>query len=57
MSFQITVEPSGRRFTADDNETLLTAGIREVEGDLHLQSFVLDSDFPEARLLEVRLPQ
>lgn len=35
---------------------LLTAGIREVDGDLHLQSFVLDSDFPEARLLEVRLP-
>ena len=29
MSFQISVLPSGRSFTADDNETLLTAGIRQ----------------------------
>ncbi|WP_291912705.1 CDP-6-deoxy-delta-3,4-glucoseen reductase [Limnohabitans sp.] len=29
MSFQISVQPSGRSFTADDNETLLTAGIRQ----------------------------
>ena len=29
MSFQISVQPSGRSFTADENETLLTAGIRQ----------------------------
>ncbi|MDP4612729.1 MAG: 2Fe-2S iron-sulfur cluster-binding protein, partial [Limnohabitans sp.] len=29
MSFQISVQPSGRSFTADDNETLLAAGIRQ----------------------------
>lgn len=29
MSFQITIEPSGRSFSAEDNETLLTAGIRQ----------------------------
>ena len=29
MSFQISVLPSGRNFTADDNETLLAAGIRQ----------------------------
>jgi len=36
---------------------LLAAGIREVGEELHLQSFVLDSEFPEPRLLEVRLPR
>lgn len=36
---------------------LLAKGIKEVGEELHLQSFVLDSDFPEARLLEVRLPR
>jgi len=29
MSFQITVQPSGRSFTADSTETLLAAGIRQ----------------------------
>ena len=29
MSFQITVQPSGRHFNADSNETLLAAGIRQ----------------------------
>jgi CDP-4-dehydro-6-deoxyglucose reductase, E3 len=29
MSFQIKVEPSGRHFTAEPNETLLAAGIRQ----------------------------
>ena len=29
MSFQITVQPSGRSFTADTTETLLAAGIRQ----------------------------
>ena len=29
MSFQITVEPSGRTFSADSSETLLAAGIRQ----------------------------
>ena len=29
MSFQITVEPSGRTFQADSDEILLTAGIRQ----------------------------
>ncbi|MEY4470032.1 MAG: CDP-6-deoxy-L-threo-D-glycero-4-hexulose-3-dehydrase reductase, partial [Pseudomonadota bacterium] len=29
MSFQISVQPSGRSFTADANETLLAAGIRQ----------------------------
>ena len=29
MSFQISVQPSGRSFTADVNETLLAAGIRQ----------------------------
>ena len=29
MSFQISVQPSGRSFSADDNETLLAAGIRQ----------------------------
>ena len=29
MSFQITVEPSGRNFQADSDEILLTAGIRQ----------------------------
>ncbi|MFM1949673.1 MAG: CDP-6-deoxy-L-threo-D-glycero-4-hexulose-3-dehydrase reductase [Pseudomonadota bacterium] len=29
MSFQITVEPSGRTFSADNSETLLAAGIRQ----------------------------
>ena len=29
MSFQITVQPSGRHFSADANETLLAAGIRQ----------------------------
>ena len=29
MSFQITVQPSGRSFTADGSETLLAAGIRQ----------------------------
>ena len=29
MSFQITVHPSGRRFSADSSETLLAAGIRQ----------------------------
>ena len=29
MSFQITVEPSGRKFNADISETLLAAGIRQ----------------------------
>ena len=36
---------------------LLAAGIREVEEELHLQSFVLDSNFPEPRLLQVKLPK
>jgi fructose-1,6-bisphosphatase II len=36
---------------------LLAAGIREIGDELHLQSFVLDSDFGEPRLLEVRLPR
>ena len=36
---------------------LLAKGIREVGDELHLQSFVLDSNFGEARLLEVRLPR
>ena len=29
MSFQITVEPSGRSFAAEASETLLAAGIRQ----------------------------
>ena len=29
MSFEITVQPSGRRFAAEANETLLAAGIRQ----------------------------
>ena len=29
MSFQISVQPSGRQFSADANETLLAAGIRQ----------------------------
>jgi CDP-4-dehydro-6-deoxyglucose reductase len=29
MSFQITVQPSGRHFSAESNETLLAAGIRQ----------------------------
>ena len=29
MSFQITVEPSGRSFQAEEGEILLTAGIRQ----------------------------
>ena len=29
MSFQITVQPSGRHFSADSTETLLAAGIRQ----------------------------
>jgi CDP-4-dehydro-6-deoxyglucose reductase len=29
MNFQISVQPSGRSFTADTNETLLAAGIRQ----------------------------
>jgi ferredoxin len=29
MSFQITVQPSGRSFSADSSETLLAAGIRQ----------------------------
>ena len=36
---------------------LLAAGIREVGEEMHLQSFVLDSNFPEPRLLEVKLPK
>ena len=36
---------------------LLAAGIREVDEELHLQSFVLDSNFPEPRLLQVKLPK
>jgi CDP-4-dehydro-6-deoxyglucose reductase len=32
MSFQITVQPSGRSFTADSTETLLAAGIRQGVG-------------------------
>ena len=36
---------------------LLAAGIREIGEEIHLQSFVLDSDFGEPRLLEVRLPR
>jgi CDP-4-dehydro-6-deoxyglucose reductase len=32
MSFQITVEPSGRTFQADDGEMLLSAGIRQGVG-------------------------
>jgi hypothetical protein len=35
---------------------LLTKGIREDGESLFLQSFVLDSDVDEARLLEVRIP-
>ena len=29
MSFQITVQPSGRSFAAESSETLLAAGIRQ----------------------------
>ena len=29
MSFSVTVQPSGRHFTADANETLLSAGLRQ----------------------------
>jgi len=29
MSFQISVQPSGRIFSADSSETLLAAGIRQ----------------------------
>jgi fructose-1,6-bisphosphatase II len=36
---------------------LLAKGIREVGEELHLQSFVLDSNFPEPRLLQVKLPK
>ena len=45
MSFQISVQPSGRSFTADANETLLAAGIRQAQqtGDYRqLQSYASD---------------
>lgn len=51
---------SGERFIfvlTGLTDGLLTAGIREVEDEMHLQSFVLDSDFGEPRLLEVRIPR
>lgn len=51
---------SGERFIfvlTGLTDGLLTAGIREIGDEMHLQSFVLDSDFGEARLLEVRIPR
>jgi fructose-1,6-bisphosphatase II len=51
---------SGERFIfvlTGLTDGLLAAGIKEVDEEMHLQSFVLDSDFGQPRLLEVRIPR
>jgi len=51
---------SGERFIfvlTAITDGLLAKGIREVGDELHLQSFVLDSEVGEVRLLEVHIPR
>ncbi|MEN9715243.1 MAG: hypothetical protein RJA35_710 [Actinomycetota bacterium] len=58
-SYSLDELASGERFIfvlTGITDGLLAKGIREDGDDLFLQSFVLDSDFPEPRLLEVRIP-
>ncbi len=58
--FELDDLASGERFIfvlTGLTDGLLTAGIKEVDNEMHLQSFVLDSDFGQPRLLEVRIPR
>jgi fructose-1,6-bisphosphatase II len=58
-SYSLDELASGGRFIfvlTGITDGLLTKGIREDGESLFLQSFVLDSDVDEARLLEVRIP-
>lgn len=57
--FELDELASGERFIfvlTGITDGLLTKGIREVGDELHVQSFVLDSDVGEVRLLEVHIP-
>lgn len=58
--FELDELASGERFIfvlTGITDGLLTKGIREVEDELHVQSFVLDSEIGEVRLLEVHIPR
>ena len=58
--FELDELASGERFIfvlTGITDGLLTKGIREVGDELHVQSFVLDSDVGEVRLLEVHIPR
>jgi fructose-1,6-bisphosphatase/sedoheptulose 1,7-bisphosphatase-like protein len=58
--FELDELASGERFIfvlTAITDGLLAKGIREVGDELHLQSFVLDSEVGEVRLLEVHIPR
>jgi fructose-1,6-bisphosphatase II len=57
--FELDELASGERFIfvlTGITDGLLAKGIREVGDELHVQSFVLDSEVGEVRLLEVHIP-
>ncbi|MEY4743620.1 MAG: hypothetical protein RIR34_959 [Actinomycetota bacterium] len=58
--FELDELASGERFIfvlTGITDGLLAKGIREVDDELHVQSFVLDSEVGEIRLLEVHIPR
>jgi fructose-1,6-bisphosphatase II len=58
--FELDELASGERFIfvlTGITDGLLAKGIREVGDELHVQSFVLDSEVGEVRLLEVHIPR
>jgi fructose-1,6-bisphosphatase II len=58
--FELDELASGERFIfvlTGITDGLLARGIREVDDELHVQSFVLDSEVGEVRLLEVHIPR
>jgi fructose-1,6-bisphosphatase II len=58
--FELDELASGERFIfvlTGITDGLLAKGIREVDDELHVQSFVLDSEVGEVRLLEVHIPR
>lgn len=57
--FELDELASGERFIfvlTGITDGLLAKGLRHKDGEMHLQSFVLDSFYGEPRLLEVRIP-
>jgi fructose-1,6-bisphosphatase/sedoheptulose 1,7-bisphosphatase-like protein len=58
--FELDELASGERFIfvlTGITDGLLAKGIRDVDDELHVQSFVLDSEVGEVRLLEVHIPR